>query len=193
MKPSWRIFHNFLFPVGADPNQGDEKFRTPFHYVLQYNRSPRWSEAVEVLLRNGADAGMKDVKQGQTALLHACLNFYQVDQLPRVIGLLIKSDPGPINVLDKSHRSVLHYLTSALAVDLNVSQCIELLLPRLTPQTVDAVSTEGTTALTQAARLGCVSALKQLIPLATKNVTDAFGKNVLDYLKELGERKARRM
>jgi hypothetical protein len=118
------------------------------------------------------------------------LNFYQVAELPKVIDLLVKHKAN-VNVLDKCNRSVLHYLTSALAVDLNVGRCVELILPHLKQQTVDAVSTEGTTALTQAARIGCHATLRQLIPMANKNVTDSFGKNVLDHLKEFGERKIR--
>ena len=181
------------FPItsqGADPNQSDEKFRTPFHYILQYNRSARWSEAVEVMIRHGADLESRDSKLGRSALLHACLNFYQVAQLPNVIGFLVKNKAN-FNILDKHNRSVLHYLTSALAFDLDVSRCVQQILPHLKPQTIDAASLEGTTALTQAARIGCVATLSQLIPLASKNHTDAFGKNVLDYLKELSERKAR--
>lgn len=143
-----------------------------------------------MLIRYGADLESRDSKLGRSALFHACLNFYQVAQLPGVIGLLIKNKAN-VNVLDKYKRSVLHYLTSAVSVDLNVSRCVELILPHLKPETVNEVSVEGTTALTQAARIGCVATLRQLIPLANKNITDAFGKNVLDYLKELGERKVR--
>lgn len=96
-----------------------------------------------------------------------------------------------VNTLDKHNRSVLHYLTSATAVDLDVGRCIQLILPHLKQHIVDEVSVQGTTALTQAARMGCVAALGHLIPMASKNVTDSFGKNVLECLKELGERKVR--
>ena len=174
--------------TGADVNQSDEKYRTPFHYLLQHNRSPSWFEAVEVLIRNGADVEARDLKYGRDALLHACLNYYQTAQLPKMLAFLLKNG-SDVNILDKSKRSLLHYLTST--VNLDICSCLETLLPHLTVRTIDAASIEGTTALTQAARLGCIAALKQLIPLATKNVTDAFGKNVLDYLKELRERKMR--
>ena len=182
------IFHFSLWVTGADPNQSDEKYRTPFHYFLQHNRSPNWFEAMEVLIRNGADVEAKDLKYGRTALFNACLNFYQTEQLPKMVAFLVKNG-AEVNILDKTKRSVLHYLTCA--VHLNLSSCLETLLPHLTPRTIDSASVEGTTALTQAARLGCIATLKKLIPLATKNVTDAFGKNVLDHLKDLRERKLR--
>jgi hypothetical protein len=179
-----------MFVTGADPNQSDEKYRTPFHYFLQYSRSSRWTEVVEMLIRHGADVESRDIKFGRTALLHACLNFYQVANLPKIIDLLVKHK-ADVNVLDKHNRSVLHYLTSASAVDLDVGRCVELILPNVKQQTVDSVSSQGTTALTQAARMGCHATLRQLIPLANKNVTDSFGKNIFEYLKELGERKVR--
>lgn len=176
--------------IGADPNQSDEKYRTPFHYLLQYNRSSRWIDSIEVFIRHGADIERRDSKLGRPALLHACLNYYQVTKVPKVISLLVKNKAN-VNLLDKHNRSVLHYLTLALAVDLDVSQCVKLLLPQLKSSTIDAASLEGTTALTQAARIGCVATLGQLIPLSAANTTDSFGKNVLDYLKVLGERKVR--
>lgn len=142
------------------------------------------------MIQHGADVQSKDLKQGRMALHNAALNFYQIPDLPKIISLLLKSEADP-NALDKDRRSILHYLTSASVVDLDLSECVDLLLPQLTPQTVDSVSMEGTTALTQAARLGCVATLKRLIPIASKNVTDSFGKNVLDYLKEMRERKVR--
>ncbi|XP_057378963.1 uncharacterized protein LOC130701038 [Daphnia carinata] len=184
------LLESMLTKHGADPNQSDEKYRTPLHYFLQYNRSSCWKEAIEVLIRSGADLERRDLKFGRPALHQACLNFYQATELPEIIELMIKNGAN-VNFLDKHNRSVLHYLTSASAVNLNVGRCVELILPHLNEHTVDEVSVQGTTALTQAARMGCVATLRQLIPKANKNVTDSFGKNVLEYLKELGERKGR--
>lgn len=184
------LLESMITKHGADPNQSDDKYRTPFHYFLQYNRSSRWREAIEALIRLGGDLERRDLKFGRSALHQACLNLYQAAELPDIISFMIKNGAN-VNLLDKHNRSVLHYLTSASAVNLNVGRCIELILPHLKEQTVDEVSVQGTTALTQAARMGCVATLRHLIPKTNKNVTDSFGKNVLEYLKELGERKVR--
>jgi hypothetical protein len=44
----------------------------------------RWIEAVEVLIRRDGDLENNNIRLGRTGLLHACLNFYQVVELPKV-------------------------------------------------------------------------------------------------------------
>ena len=51
-----------MFITGADQNQSDKKYRTPFHHFLHYSRSSRSPEAVEMLIRHGMDVESPDIK-----------------------------------------------------------------------------------------------------------------------------------
>ena len=116
------------FPVDCPDHLG----RTPLMYASIGNRV----KAVEMLLRQGASAPVKD-GNGRTALLWAA--YYGHFEVVRV---LIKHDRSLVQLADPDGRTAIHWSTKHES-----TRCLDLLLRAADAEVINAQDGEQVTAL----------------------------------------------
>eukprot|EP00047_Mylnosiga_fluctuans_P022700 m.124605 g.124605 ORF g.124605 m.124605 type:complete len:1235 (-) comp9354_c0_seq1:147-3851(-) len=151
------------FPVDCPDRLG----RTPLMYASIGNRV----KAVEMLLRQGAVAGMQD-SNGRTSLLWAAY-YGHFD----ILRALVKHDRSLVELADPDGRTCLHWSTKH-----ETTKCLDLLLKVTGPDVVNAQDNEHVTALHWAVLCQHAEHTLHLLKAgADVTVVDTEGRTALHY------------